>query len=268
MGAGERECDVKKSILLMSTAVALTLGAAAYADLIAHYNFDSDLTDSSGNGHDLTAAGNAAATGAQAAFGAGSLALDGTGDYAWSSASSFNFGTNNFSVSFWYRFNGAAANATFVGRGSSSDNVGFHVRRDGTVVQGLLLDNTSLAATNAQPASQTIFNHLVFQRDSGVLQLFVNGVQAAGTGFSNADVSSANFAFSVGARNIGTGGVASNGVVYLNGSIDELWVFNDALGQDEVSSLYSANVVPEPSTMILLGLGLAGALMGRARRAI
>ena len=251
----------------MSATFGLTLGAAVYADLIAHYNFDSDLNDSSGNGYDLTAAGNAAATGAQAAFGAGSLAVDGAGDYAWSSASALNFGTNNFSVSFWYRFNGAAANATFLGRGSSTDNVGFHVRRDGTVVQGLLLDNNSLSATNAQPVSQTIFNHLVFQRNDGVLQLFLNGVQAAGTGFSNADVSSANFAFAVGARNIGTDGVASNGVSYLNGSIDELWVFNDALSPTEVSNLYSANIVPEPSTLLMLGLGLAGALIGRVRRA-
>lgn len=42
---------------------------------------------------------------------------------------------------------------------------------------------------------------------------------------------------------------------YFKGSIDDVYIFNRALSEDEI---YQLNVIPEPTTMILLGSGLIG----------
>ncbi len=68
--------------------------------LLAH--FDTDLTDSSRSNHTLTASGDAAAAATQPKFGAGSLALDGTGDYvSIPDNTSLEFGSGDFTIEMW-----------------------------------------------------------------------------------------------------------------------------------------------------------------------
>ena len=52
----------------------------------------------------------------------------------------------------------------------------------------------------------------------------------------------------------------------FSGLIDEVAVFDHALSQAEVTALFAESMVPEPSTMLLLGLGGLGGLVVRRRR--
>ena len=57
----------------------------------------------------------------------------------------------------------------------------------------------------------------------------------------------------------------SGGAYALNGQIDELSIFDYALSKSEVDSLYMA-AVPEPSTIILLGISLICLLFADRQR--
>ena len=65
--------------------------------------------------------------------------------------------------------------------------------------------------------------------------------------------------------NITSVGHAFNNTIHsTNGQIDELYVFDEAIGADVVNSLFTNNVVPEPSSALLVGLG--GLALMRRRR--
>ena len=52
----------------------------------------------------------------------------------------------------------------------------------------------------------------------------------------------------------------------LDGRLDEVWAFDNALTQQEITSLFTNNVVPEPSTFPLILVGLASLRALGARR--
>ena len=55
---------------------------------------------------------------------------------------------------------------------------------------------------------------------------------------------------------------------YFKGNMDEISILNEALSADDVNHVYlNSGAVPEPATMVLLGLGGVGLLIRRRRRA-
>jgi hypothetical protein len=49
----------------------------------------------------------------------------------------------------------------------------------------------------------------------------------------------------------------------MNGQIDELYIFNEAIDSTTVGNLFTSNTIPEPGSLLLLGLGGLAALRRR-----
>jgi hypothetical protein len=84
-------------------------GIDSYTKLMLHMN-DVGLTDSSDSAHEVTLNGGAARSAIESKFGGYSLYVDGDGDYlSISDSEDFNFGSDDFTIDFWVRFDDVAA---------------------------------------------------------------------------------------------------------------------------------------------------------------
>ena len=255
------------------------LGGRAFGAVLAHWSFDSNLNDSSGNNRTLTSSGGAAITTSASKFGGGSLRTDGINDFVYRDDTAFDFGVNDFAISFWYLRGNNDVLDSLLGQGTSIDNDGYHARIDGTTdanaqLQFILDDNSGYRAGVLAPTQDNAaFQHVVMQRAGDVLQIYVNStLVATDTGNDNVDVSSSTaYAFAIGARNILSGGTTEGQENFFNGWIDEVWMFDTALTQNEISAGYTRNFaqVPEPGTVssLLIGLALLRFVRGRRVRA-
>ena len=111
-------------------------------------------------------------------------------------------------------------------------------------------------------ADETWFHLSVTAHADNTAELFINGSPVnPGTRFTDGggvgDVPVA--VIGAGERSNKTPPV----VFQFSGSIDDVYIYDRALSPSEIQTLYSA--VPEPSTALLMGLGLAGMASGRRR---
>ncbi len=116
-GTYEITCTVDDSVLVALDTTKVFVVAEGETGLVAYWPFDSDFDDASGNGHHGTAQGNAQIDSAEAQVGAGSLVVDGDGDYidCGGGTTDPNFPTwaspllvddNVMTVSLWAKSNG------------------------------------------------------------------------------------------------------------------------------------------------------------------
>lgn len=250
----------------------LVLPSVLHAAVLAHWSFDSNLTDESGNNRTLTSSGGAAVTLAQSRFGGGSLRTDGANDFVYRNDSAFDFGTSDFALSFWYLRGNNDNLDSLLGQGSSIANDGYLARIDGATdanaqLQMILDDNGAYRAGALAPAGDNAtFQHVVMQRNGDLLQIYVNGALfASDTGNDNVDISASGYAFAIGARNIFDNGTTAGQENFFNGWIDEVWVYDSALSQSEITDGFLRNFaqVPEPG---VFSAALIGALILRFMR--
>ncbi len=183
------------------------------------------FTDSSSNGHTVTANGNAQIDTAQSKYGGASALFDGTGDYLSVPAhSSFNFGSNDFTIECWVRFDvlpgtdGYMAFVSAVDVGGPTFDFEFGVYETSSDfylwfqwTEGGVADNVTL--------STDTWYHAAVVRNGSQIQLFWNGT-ALGTTAITDDVDVTT--------NLRIGGVdAPTGYEdYFNGWIDDLRISN------------------------------------------
>jgi hypothetical protein len=224
---------------------------------VLHYTFDSDLTDSSGSGRDGSYA-NTNITSAitnTSRFGAGSLSLTGTNDLNYVSflGNPLNFSSEeDWSISLWYS---AAATNTAGLAGDAQHNYTLSYNREPGAYRNYFLRGSESFNANTWTSTGAIdtgtWHHLAISvsGDGNIVKAYEDGVEI-GPAWSTEDETGMNF------NRIGHD-ISNTGGGYFNGLIDEVWIFNYALGTNEVVSLYENNTLGLTPTPHIIGLAPA-----------
>lgn len=180
----------------------------------------------------LETVGNAQASQTQTKFGASSMYFDGTGDYLLLPATpNLSFGTGDFTVEFWVRFDSIAADRGFLGSGAGGYDF---VWRTST---GLNLGriNTAFDNTFSWSPSTGIWYHVAYARSGTSLKVFVDGAQVGTTATNSNSYDAATSAV------IGGSTTADR---LMNGYLDDFRITKGV-------ARYTANFTPPSRTFAL-----------------
>ena len=231
---------MKKSIFVVFVSI-LLLAGFSNAGLVAHYEFESNANDSAGTNHGVFGGDAHIVSDPQRG---NVLSLDGVNDYMIANDSSVLDFPSGFSLCAWIN-----AVDTRDGRiiyrydPTSGDGYSLTVWNAEERYAVRIWDNdVSKYANNDNDIIPNQWMHVAAVRDnSGLMQIYLNGVP---------QLSTENFA-----NPIDSSGNLFIGVDYaldkdFCGMIDDVRIYNHALSYEEIAA-----IVPEPATLLLLGLG-------------
>ena len=214
----------------------------ASAGVWAHYPFDTDFSDTSGNLRhgtltDAGTAGNSGIVGTAGdfKFGTGAMNFSADRDFIAIPAKTFSSGIP-YTIAFWARKaagdTGGAADWDMVIGDSSNTN--FFIALNDVTGTGMRWRSSSSAAERqADFAVVKDYNwhHYAVVASGSTITLYVDG-----TLFSSATGKLTGFTL----NSIGEAYTAANDFDF-NGQIDEMWIFDEALGAPAVSALFQFN---------------------------
>ena len=226
--------------ILQRTLIADTLTVPA--DVIGYWKLDetsgSSAADSSGGGNPGTVTG---ATWTPSGKVQGCLTFNGTSSYARISRTI----SNDFSVAFWVRTTQAGGTGQWwQGQGLVDGEVAGNANDFGTALCGdkfaFGTGNPDTTITSATSINDGAWHYCVATREqaSGTLKVYVDGVlEATGTGSTQSLTAAASLRF----------GSLQTGMGFFQGSLDEVRLFNRALGHLEIAALYNDSSTPPPA---------------------
>lgn len=250
----------KASVLFIVFAVNVSFAGSIYT-LVSHWAFDegsgTTIQDSGTGRHNGTVYGNPVWSSGKIG---GCLDLDGDGDVVnMGDIDAFEFGNNNFTVSFW--FNTQGAHNYGGNQGSYGIIVGkynMHLGRQWTISQEpdnrlnfSTWDTSSSSSGDSCRSTESYYNKWVFctaVRDGSTKYLYIDGV-LDNTGICDGIVTGKTTPLLIGANSVYTS------IQYyecFNGLVDDVRIYDYALSAGDVYQLYT---IPEPVSMVLFAIG-------------
>ena len=208
-------------------------------------------------GHDFANYGGGATVVSGAPNGGSTDALyfSGGGGVGYYNVDSDFIPNDNVAVEMWVRTNNLTQNNDSIFQTTSATGrLKFHAQGGNWAAS---LDNVAwIGAANGagQPMTPGEWTHLAVVRNSGTSTFYIDGVAQSGT-TNSAWAHAANLHL----------GISPGGGARFNGDIDELRVFTFDPASDDPVAAFNIAEIPEPLTMLAVGLGLTG-LGGYIRR--
>jgi len=209
-----------------------------FADnVIARYNFEKNVEDSSGNGHHGSASGGVTyvsqgVAGVAASFqGKQKISVESLRNFKWGSS---------FSVSVWFKRTGEWSNYQGI-VSSGYYSTGSWELRMGREMSGQKLGGGVVTADSQKTwnygdilATQNEWHHVAMTYDGAELSYYLDNVRQEGDRTCcSGDILIKNTPVTIGQAGVGT----SN--EYFYGLIDELTIFSKVLGAKEISTIYN-----------------------------
>jgi hypothetical protein len=185
-------------------------------------------------------------------------------------------GLSALSISAWVKFNSNTSWATIVKNWGESSTGAFHLGLDnatGNISDYITSSGGTLAATDSSTITTGQWYHVVttFNGSANRHILYVNGVSKASVSASGT-LTTLGTKMSMGAKlNDSQSSAATINTGYLNGVLDDVSFYDEALSSSQITTLYNNGLsgigaVPEPSALSLLAVGLGGLASLRRRR--
>ena len=213
-------------------------GQPYYSGLVGEWRLDEclwngspgEVLDQQGGFHG-TAIGNADSTGMGKICRAG--LFDGSGDYVTVPDNAALQLTEDLTLSLWVRVNSGALDwVRLAGKGNSTyRNYGLWLATNGTVLFQIYHDGGYGQTQTSVRVDDGQWHHVagVYDKTNSRMRVYVDQVERGSTTYSQTPRTS-NDPFTVGYALYGT---------YLNGQIDEVLLFDDALDSSEIQALYT-----------------------------
>ena len=208
-------------------------------------NIGGIVTAESRPGKTVTANGDAQLDTAQKKFGASSLLLDGTGDYASVTAQDdFGFGTDDFTVeTFVYPSDLTLIKSIIDFRAGAVSNNGLYIYSDAGAIKVLL--NGSVILTASTLITINNWHHVALTRTSTTMRLYVNGILE----------DSAVVATDLGTtKPLVIGSIYDGTTDYWNGWVDELRISTISRYSSPTLIVPASEFVSDTDTVLLLHL--------------